>query len=455
MTLLFLFDIILYIFTVSNYIPPFIVFYFQDKGDIRKLVYGMAKFVTIVLFLMVIGITSYIYLNFESLNFISDEPVPVQSSAQNRVISGSRLSNNVDIDDNFWFTEESTQSVSEMQWTRGTEGYKESALQTLKELSDQIFSETGPRSGQTAVQTVDYGNTLVHYPPLPPQEWVQQNILAVLKYLDLPKPVSSNWSKAGLLPLLKSYYSPTANVIYAGIPKSGCTNWKFTILKIEGMFDDDVPSPKVHYIINKLNMAHTVYKYNRQTLNSKYTFTVIRNPWTRMASGYNDKFSSSRVEKWQRGKVALQILKKYRDRNMTLRDVLEAGARPTFLEFLHHIAYDPISEINAHFRPQYTMLGFSSIIYNFVGSLEHAKEQSMDIFTHLRKVSAKDLSVPGPYDSSSDPRTERSTLFAKERFKNIPPDLIEIIYEKYKPDFMIYNYSNFTDQYFPFPLYHS
>ena len=413
----------------------------------------MAKFVTIVLFLIVIAVTAYIYLNFESVNFISDEPVPLSPNPSNRVVAGSRYSNNVDIDNKFWFSEDSTRSVSEMQWTQGTEGYKDAAIQTLLDLN-KVYEETPP-VGETASLTVDYGNTLEEYPPVPTQAWVRQNLLKVMKFLNLSLSENTNWWRADYITLLKSYYSPTADVIYTGIPKSGCTNWKFTLLKMEDMYPDDKPSPKVHYIINKLNLANSVYKYNRKTLNTKYSFTVLRNPWTRMASGYNDKFSSSRSEKWQKGKVALQILRKYRDRNISIDDVLRGGERPTFLEFLHHIALDDFPDINPHFRPQYTMLDLSTISYDFVGTLEHAKEQAKEIFTHLKGISDNDISVPGPYDSSSDPRTERSTLFAKEQLKIVPKKLLDVLYKKYEPDFMLYNYSNYTDPLFPFPLYYS
>ena len=414
----------------------------------------MAKFVTIVLFLAVIGITGYIYLNFESVNFISEEPVSVSTNTGNRFIPGSRNSNNGDTTTNFWFTEGSTESLSGAAWTQGTAGYDDETLQTLKDLND-AYAKSAYSKEQIAYQTAHHVPSVEDYPSVPDQKWVQENVLSVLRSLRLPNPRKSNWLRAKPLTLLKSYYSPKADILYTGIPKSGCTNWKFTLLKIEGMFYDDVPNPKVHYIINRLNMANTVYrrKYNRNSLSSKYTYTVIRNPWTRMASGYNDKFSSSRAVKWQKGKVALQILRKYRDKNITIKHVLEEGFRPTFLEFLYHLAYDSPNDINAHFRPQYQMLDLSNVLFNFIGSLEHAKEQSKEIFTHFKEV--PDISVPGPYDSSSDPRTERSTLFARDQFKNVPQQLLDLLYKKYKPDFMIYNYSNFTDPLFPFPIYHN
>lgn len=410
----------------------------------------MAKFITIVLFLAVIGITGYIYLNFESVNLISQEPVSVSTSTGNRFISGSRNSNDADTTTNFLFTEASTESVSGAAWTQGTVGYNDNALKIVNEAyKNSTYSEE-----KIAYQSANHGLSAEEYPSVPDQKWVHENVLAVLSSLRLPNPRKSNWYRAKPLTLLKSYYSPRADIIYTGIPKSGCTNWKFTLLKVEEMFDEAVPDPKVHYIINRLNMANTVYrrKYSRSFLSTKYTYTVIRNPWTRMASGYNDKFSSSRAVKWQKGKVAMQILKKYRDENIEIEDVLENGLRPTFLEFLYHLAYDKSDEINAHFRPQYQMLDLSNVLFDFIGSLEHAKEQSNEIFTHFKEV--PDISVPGPYDSSSDPRTERSTLFAKDQFKNVPQQLIDLLYKKYKPDFMIYNYSNFTDPIFPFPKFH-
>ena len=296
----------------------------------------------------------------------------------------------------------------------------------------------------------------VEYPPLPPQEWVQKNVENTLLFLNSPNPIKTNWLYSRQITLLKTYYSPKTDAIYTGIPKAGCTNWKFTLLKLEGRFAKNKPSPMVHYAINHLSLAQKIYSYNRNFLNSKYTFTVIRNPWTRMVSGYNDKFGKGRIlKKWQKGRVALQILQKHRSPKLSIADVEFGNVAPTFMEFIEHLAYDPIIEINAHFRPQYAMLSLSTVVFDFIGALEYAKEQSRVIFDHFKTTSIGNVSIPGPYDSSTDPRNERSSVLAAEWLKEVPPSLIEKLYNKFKPDFMIYNYSNFSDSLFPFPLYNS
>lgn len=402
----------------------------------------MARLVVIICFILVFCITVYIYLNFESVNFISN-PKEISNVKTNRVIPQNTDSSNtkVKILPHDWFTSEypSEWSDDDKQKKFHTPTY-----QSFQEATQYIYNEVDTSS-----------DDVVDYPPMPSQQWVSRNLQRVLEFLKPPNRVQkTNWIYANHITLLKTYYSPKTDVIYTGIPKAGCTNWKFTLLTLEGNYHKRKPSPMVHYAINHLNLANKVYSYSTSYLDKKYTFTVIRNPWTRMVSGYNDKFGQGRnLKKWQKGRVALQILRNYRNQYTDLDDVLKHNKAPSFLEFLQHLANDPIREINAHFRPQYSMLSLSAVVYDFVGSLEFAKEQSRTIFDHFKTSKIANVTVPGPYDSSTDPRKERSSLLAIEWFKNIPRTLVEKLYAKFKPDFMIYNYSNFSDPLFPFPLY--
>jgi len=288
-------------------------------------------------------------------------------------------------------------------------------------------------------------------PQPPPQSWVRNNVLKALIVLNFENPVSTHWEKVSHLTCLKSYYSQTAGIIYTGIPKSGCTNWKYTILKHEPKYSGMIksPTPKVHYIINHINLAGM---FRRERLNNKFSFTVIRNPWTRLVSGYRDKLNSTARVTWKHGKVTLYILNNYRDRKITLNQIKDEGLYPTFLEFLRYLVDEQIPKVNDHFKPQYYMLGLEDVKYDFIGALEHAELQSNEILQYFKTWKDRDMSVPGPYDNTRDPRKERSTLLAKSWFADVPQYLIDALYKKYEPDFLIYNYSNFTHELFPFPL---
>ena len=421
----------------------------------------MVRFLPVLAFILVLGMTTYIYLNFESVNFIQPSPLHVTtgSSPNNRLVPGDYRS----IESygwRFWgTTPENAVPTAATAWHRNSMYTEQLPPYDPGEINYvSSFVDVDRESElETKEEVLPDDQTLTDLPlsPLPPpQEWVNDNVKKVLSELKLALPPKTRWAMADFITLLKSYYSPTTDVIYAGIPKSGCTNWKFTILQIENMLKAQAtPGPKVHYVINKLNLANSLNKFSHKSLNGKYSFTVIRNPWSRMVSGYNDKFASSRSGKWQGGRVALFILQKYRDRRITIQDIKVRGMRPTFHEFLKHLVHDSFHVINAHFRPQYSLLSLHQVEYNFIGALEHAEVQSASIFAHFMTTRAADIEVPGPYDSSKDPRTERSTLFAKEWLPKVPQLLLDKLYKRYKPDFMLYNYSNYTDPMFPFPVY--
>ena len=308
--------------------------------------------------------------------------------------------------------------------------------------------------------------------PAPPtQARIQNDILKTLQHLDITAPSETHWEKVSNATIKKTYYARKPHIVYTGIPKAGCTNWKYTILNIELPFPrfprfqhtHRVPKPRgpiVHEMMQVLGLAYKFPKpAGRMHLNQKFSFTVIRNPWTRMVSGYTDKLQSRMiVSHW--GNLTLGILNKYRrkkgERLYLLRDLTKVGGlslRVTFLEFLKYLADIAIEEVDDHFKPQYKMLGLANVKYDYMGALEHAQIQSKEILKHFKLPGAKSITVlRGSYDSESDPRLESSTLLAKEWFSTVPQGLIDRLYNKYKPDFMIYNYSNFTHDLFPFPL---
>eukprot|EP00116_Pleurobrachia_bachei_P004135 sb/3464397/ len=395
-------------------------------------------------------------MQFNSLSFVS---APVQHSAvtNNRVVSDEPvLFTNQLINTKFF--ERSKPDLNNFKHLNLEKEPTESFTSSSKQHKTLLYGSES--SGATTTDSEMFSifvnksereMTFSYTPEVPSQEWVRKNVDKVLGFLGLSSPPFTDWYNVNYLTQIKTYFSHRADIIYTGIPKSGCTNWKFTILRLEKMFWEDTPTPKVHYIINSISISNILRRYPYMDLNDKYTFTVIRNPWTRIVSGYNDKFAPERFQKWQGGRVSLDILQRYRDPSITLRELFKRGLRPTFLEFLRYLAEDPIEAINVHFQPQYNMLSLSEVNYNFIGALEHAQVQSQEILKHFAMQRDADVSVPGPYDSSSDPRVERSTILARRWFPKVPKYLLDKLYEKFKPDFMLFNYTNYTDPLFPFP----
>jgi hypothetical protein len=68
------------------------------------------------------------------------------------------------------------------------------------------------------------------------------------------------------------------------------------------------------------------------------------------------------------------------------------------------------------------------------------------------KINAN-TSLLGSYDKSSDPRLQKSALYAKEWLSDIDRETIESLYEMFRFDFSLMDYSNFTHPNFPLPLH--
>ena len=406
----------------------------------------MARPIFIICVIFVILLAGYLFMNnvtSTSINFDNSSQEIILSAAKDFKEPPNKLVSDFPT---------TTDSPLNTATTATTIGIPEEDIQ-----QPDLFTPTAEKHLKDVVEyeyKVHPDPPLVHVMPAPrppPQAWVHNNVIKALKLLNYKDPTTTHWEEVPHLTCLKTYYSQAAAIVYTGIPKAGCTNWKYTILKQEPRFSGAVktPSPKVHYIINRINLAGMMRK---ERLNDKFSFTVIRNPWTRMVSGYKDKLNSSSRISWKHGKVTLYILNNYRDSKITLPQIKDDALYPTFLEFLQYLVDEEISHINDHFKPQYSMLGLQDVKYDYVGALEHAKLQSNEILQHFKTWEHRDLSVPGPYDSTSDPRNERSTLYAKSWFNDIPQYIIDKLYKKYEPDFLIYNYSNFTHELFPFPI---
>ena len=112
------------------------------------------------------------------------------------------------------------------------------------------------------------------------------------------------------------------------------------------------------------------------------------------------------------------------------------------------LRFDEGGSVNNHFSPLCDSLCLTGGNYDYVIPLEFSNhliedvEQKLDIKQELL----------GSYDKTSDPRKQSSAMRAREWFSKEDPKLIERLYGIYKADFVMMNYSNFSDSNFPLPL---
>ena len=122
---------------------------------------------------------------------------------------------------------------------------------------------------------------------------------------------------------------------------------------------------------------------------------------------------------------------------------------PTFEEFVRYVLFwEKGYELNHHWRRQWTFLMLDKVKYDHVIPLELTGTMSPTVMQKL----GTDVEILGSYDSASDPRLGTSAKRARAWFSNMNQTLVEMLYQKYKIDFLLLNYSNFTHPDFPLPL---
>ena len=285
----------------------------------------------------------------------------------------------------------------------------------------------------------------------PSQDWIQRQMVKSLEIRGLEYSTTNQWKTCGA----RSYFYPKINTIFTGVPKTGCSNWIEALLRAEGDLTESIDPAKVKIVHGRLSAGHRmgarmqiITQYNNSVFDKAFSFTVVRNPWTRMVSGFRDKLSSEETQGGSFRGIGKNIVR-------TMRGIEDPDQLdklyPTFPEFLRWLVIRQTDgKIDGHFAPQWKTLCVPRVKYDYIIPLEYSGPLSKEVWG---KMNASNVSLLGSYDKSKDPRRQKSALLAKEWFSEIEQETIEQLYSIYRADFAYMNYSNFTDPNFPLPLY--
>ena len=276
----------------------------------------------------------------------------------------------------------------------------------------------------------------------PPQDWLHDQMERAQTMLGVQYNAPSNWFECEHL--AQTYYFKNIRTIFTGVPKSGCSNWIEALLIAEGTLTTKFDHDELFKVHGRISMKHRM-QYIYKEIKEDFSFAVIRNPWTRMVSGYRDKLSDEPSAGFGRREIGIDIVREIRG----ITDELQlAFLYPTFEEFLRYLIKYNTTD-NNHFTTQHEILCIPQGRYDYIVPLEYSNIIDKDIWSHINCT----VDLSGSYDSASDPRKQTSTLRAKEWLSEIDQEIIDKIYELYKEDFAMANYSNFTDPNFPLPIY--
>eukprot|EP00116_Pleurobrachia_bachei_P006171 sb/3466433/ len=286
---------------------------------------------------------------------------------------------------------------------------------------------------------------------VPSKEWIAQQMEKAYRALNSSYTPPSNYTE---VTQPQTYYCPNINVFLTAIPKNGCSNWKVAMLRAEGVLNEWAErhiARDAEWIHGGISHAYRMPQY-RNSWNTTYderiksvqSVLVLRNPWVRAVSAYRQKLSSEH----RKGGV-LYGLQKWIVERMRGKGAWQSREdSPSFKEFIEYSIQ--VGGINdRHFRPQWKYLSYDLIRYDHVIPLELAAQMVGPLFAEL-DIDRNNLE--GSYDHTSDPRNQSSVVKAREFLSSLSLELVEEFYKIYKIDFMLLNYSNFTDPNFPLPV---
>jgi len=212
--------------------------------------------------------------------------------------------------------------------------------------------------------------------------------------------------------------SQTAQVLYFEVPKTGCTAVKLAMQHVER--PDKHPGPtEVHNrktsplaLISQLDLPPgEIFRGPRY-----YRFTFVRNPYSRVLSGYLDKIVKN---EWER-KRHLPALG------------FPQGSHPTFLEFLERIKTIPVGKMDVHWMPQSTILNPDYVKFDDIFRFETFSDD-FEMVKNRLKISRSNWSIGA---AGTHHRTNASELlsdFYSDRE-------IEIVNQLYAKDFEVFGY---------------
>ena len=289
------------------------------------------------------------------------------------------------------------------------------------------------------------------------QDWGQKQFEYNLKLVNKVYGQHNSWERC---PNQHTLYFENIKTIFTGIPKVGHSNWMEALLvangdmpRLESLAEKNQFFNSNHQLIIEKEVQNAIEKYGSRELDVRFSFTVLRNPWTRMVSGYLNKLTQDDPAEWLR-EERMSIVREIRG---VTDKILLKDLYPTFQEFaqwiiIHHGSVDP------HFKLQTLILCIPAAKYDFILPLENVVSLKEEVLTLISNAAgeyslqASTNFLRGSYDGSQDPRTQSSALKAKQMLSELDKDTIEKLYDIYKLDFALLNYSNFTDPNFPLPL---
>ena len=251
----------------------------------------------------------------------------------------------------------------------------------------------------------------------------------------------------------------TQDTIMCFIPKAGSTNWKkvfnaikdHTLIKNEG---PKLPNGRLYdHFYHKLPRFEFDKKYKGKSIDSidfehwSDRFITVRHPFVRLYSAWKDKFNIHTdfpdyekhlvTGKWLK---YTKIIRKFEKQPPFLK--FEKRSRVDFKAFLEYIVQEK-GYGDTHWASYWDECAPCKIKYNIISKLESVDEDVEYIFSLIDAPTRI-----GEFPKTSFNSKKQSAAMNKdvetvsEIFRRLEPELVEKLYQKYKWDFVLFDYSH-------------
>lgn len=226
-------------------------------------------------------------------------------------------------------------------------------------------------------------------------------------------------------------------LLYCYVPKVACTNWKRVLMVLTGDSQRDplqIPANEAHIPGTLRTLSEYSTSEINQRLRTYLKFVFVREPFERLVSAYRNKFTRSYNTAFHK-RYGTKIIQRHRAEASP--EALERGDDVSFSEFVRYLV-DPGTQheepFNEHWERVHSLCHPCLIHYNILGKYETLQQDS----SYVLKLAGVDSEVTFPSSATS---THTTADMVASYFKDISSAYQKKLYNLYKMDFLLFNYS--------------
>ncbi|XP_015126739.1 carbohydrate sulfotransferase 11 [Diachasma alloeum] len=258
-------------------------------------------------------------------------------------------------------------------------------------------------------------------------------------------------------PQYSVFYIDTVHQIsYCPIYKAGSTTWLHNLCRLMNISETELAKTKdqISTIARRL-IPEMDYPEAEEAMRSTTKFLVVRHPFERLLSAYRDKLENS-VAGREHGtlhfyrKYGATIVQKYRDDSfippredqVIHREGVSrpTGIEPTWREFVEYLIDTDLGSYgDDHWMPYYLYCTPCSVDYTIIAKVETLNDD--------QTFAIERMGLTGkikPIWRHSGGQSDASSVY----FSQLTPDHITQLYEKFKLDFEMFDYT--SDNYYQY-----